>query len=235
MTSKQIIEELKKLGSPSIKNIFLKHGAREPVYGVKVEDLKKVQKKATNDQKLAMELYDSGVMDAMYLAGLMADGSKMSKKDLQAWAEKASSYMISEYTVAWVTSENPDGWEIGLKWIDSPKETVASSGWSTLSSIVQIKPNEELDIPGIKALFKRIEKEIPKAQNRVRFTMNGFVIAAGGAIPELTDLAIATARKIGEVKVEMGGTACKVPFAPDYIEKMKQKGYVGKKRKTVKC
>jgi hypothetical protein len=33
----------------------------------------------------------------------------------------------------------------------------------------------------------------------------------------------------------MGDTACKVPFAPDYIRKVNQRGAIGKKRKTAKC
>jgi hypothetical protein len=65
--------------------------------------------------------------------------------------------------------------------------------------------------------------------------MNGFVIAVGSYVPALTDLAIRTAETIGEVSVDMGGTACKVPFAPDYIEKVRQRGTLGKKRKTAKC
>ena len=41
----QILEELEAYGSETIKNIFLKHGAQEPLFGVKVGDLKKIQKK----------------------------------------------------------------------------------------------------------------------------------------------------------------------------------------------
>jgi hypothetical protein len=33
----------------------------------------------------------------------------------------------------------------------------------------------------------------------------------------------------------MGGTACKVPYAPEYIEKVEKKGTVGKKRKIARC
>jgi len=33
----------------------------------------------------------------------------------------------------------------------------------------------------------------------------------------------------------MGGTACKLPYSPDYIKKVQQRGTIGKKRKTVKC
>jgi hypothetical protein len=33
----------------------------------------------------------------------------------------------------------------------------------------------------------------------------------------------------------MGGTACKIPFAIDYIEKIEKKGMVGNKRKSTRC
>jgi hypothetical protein len=43
------------------------------------------------------------------------------------------------------------------------------------------------------------------------------------------------ASQIGPVSVSMGATACKVPFAPDYIAAAIAKGTVGKKRKSAKC
>lgn len=236
MTSKQVLEEIKKAGSESIKKIHQKHGAKEPFYGVKVEDLKKIQKKIKDDQqKIALELFASGVGDAQYLAGLMADGAKMSKKELQEWAESAEWQMISEYSVAWVASENKDAFDIGLKWIDSAKPNVAAAGWNTISSVMATRQDSELDISVLKKLIGRVEKEINNAPNRVRYCMNGFVIAAGSFVKELTPLATATGKKIGNVEVDMGGTSCKVPFAPDYIKKVIDKGYHGKKKKTVKC
>ena len=45
MTTREVLKELESYSSESIKKVFLKHGAREPFYGVKVEDLKKIQKK----------------------------------------------------------------------------------------------------------------------------------------------------------------------------------------------
>ena len=235
MTAAQVMDELKKKGSESIKKIFLNHGAKEPMFGVKIADLKTIQKKVKKDYQLSMELYNTGNYDAMYLAGLIADESKMSKKDINAWAEKANSGGLCEYTVAWVAAESPYGWELGMQWIESPKEKIASSGWSALAGVISMKPDNELDIATIKKLMKRIEKEIHTAPNRVRYTMNGFVIGVGSYVKELSDLAIETGKKIGDVTVDVGNTACKVPFAPDYINKVKAKGYLGKKRKTVKC
>lgn len=235
MTTEQIMKELEKKGSESIRKIFQNHGNSGPMYGVKVADLKIIQKKVKKDHELAMQLFSTGNYDAMYLAGLIADESRMSKKDIQQWVERSTSKGISEYTVAWVAAESDYGWELGMKWIDSPKENIATAGWNTLSGVIAMKPDNELDMATIKKLLQRIVKEIHAAPNRVRYTMNGFVIGVGGYIKELTKDAIEIAKKIGDVYVDMEGTSCKVPSAADYIKKMEAKGYIGKKKKTVKC
>jgi len=229
------MKELEKKGSESIRKIFKNHGGTGPMYGVKIADLKVIQKKVKKDHELAMGLFATGNYDAMYLAGLIADESKMSKKDIQQWAERSNSKGISEYTVAWVAAESDFGWELGIKWIDSPKENIASAGWNTLSGVIAMKPDNELDIALIKKLLQRIVKEIHSAPNRVRYTMNGFVIGVGAYIKELTKDAIEISKKIGDVYVDMEGTACKVPSAVDYIKKIEARGSIGKKKKTVKC
>ena len=236
MNTKQVLDELKKAGSEQTKKIFKNHGAKEPFYGVKIADLKVIQKKIKeNKQQIAYELFDSGIGDAQYLAGLIADGSKMDKSQLQSWAERADWPMISEYSVAWVASENKNAFDLALKWIESKKENVASTGWCTITSIMATWPDEDLDIPALRNLMQRVNKEIHTAPNRVRYCMNGFVIAAGSFIKDLNKEAIELGKKIGNVTVDMNGTQCKVPFAPEYIKKVMDKGYLGKKKKTVKC
>jgi 3-methyladenine DNA glycosylase AlkD len=235
VTAEEIVQELKPLGRDSYKKVLLNHGIKEPVFGVKVEELKKIQKQIWKDYQLALDLYDTGIYDAMYLAGLIADDARMTKKDLQRWADKANCYALSEYTVSWVAAESNHGRELALKWIDSKKESVASSGWATLSGLVAIKDDSELDLDELVKLLQRVCKTIHTQPNRVRYVMNGFIIAVGSYVPELTELALQTGEEIGTVSVDMRGTACKVPFAPDYIRKVQKRGAIGKKRKTVKC
>jgi len=235
MTVSEIMTELQAKGDEGIKNILLKHGVKEPFFGVKVEYLKTIQKKVKTDYQLAKDLYATGNADAMYLAGLIADDPKMTAADLQAWAEAAVSNNISEYTVPWVAAGNQCGFELALKWIDSPVEHIAASGWRTLGDWVAMKPDNEIDLNAIKALLDRVVKNIHSAQNRVRQTMNGFVIAVGSYIAPLTNDAIAAANKIGPVTVDMNGTACKVPDAVEYIKKAEARGALGKKKKMVKC
>jgi hypothetical protein len=90
MTAKEIVAELKKLGTPQTKKMWMTHGAQEPCLGVTVADMKKIQKRVKMDYQLALDLYDTGIADAMYLAGLIADDAKMTKKDLQEWVKNAA-------------------------------------------------------------------------------------------------------------------------------------------------
>lgn len=231
----QVMAELKKRGSETTRKTMAKHGAPADYYGVKISELKVVLKKIRGDQALALALYDTGNSDAMYLAGLAADGAKMSRKQLDAWAKKATWGMISEYTVPWVAAESPHARDAALAWMDAKKEGVAAAGWNTYSCHLMLRPDEELDLKEISRLLKRVVKEIGGAPNRVRYCMNGFVMAVGGYVKPLLAEAKAAAKAIGVVEVDMGGTACKVPDAAATIAKIEKMGRLGKKRKTAKC
>ena len=235
MTAQEIMQELESYGNESTKTVLMKHGAKEPFFGVKVADLKKILKKTKKNHELSLELYATGNSDAMYLAGLMADEKQITRDQLQQWADQAYWYYLSEYAVPWVAAETDFGFELGLEWTTSDEERIAAAGWATLASYASVRKDETLDVAKYSDLLDQIGNTIHNAPNRVRHVMNGFVIAIGTYIAELTPKAQEIAAKIGKVHVEMGGTACKVPLATDYIQKVIDKDRVGKKRKTARC
>ncbi|MFY0591035.1 DNA alkylation repair protein [Roseivirga sp.] len=235
MTFEEVMTQLAEFGDERTKNTLLKHGAKEPFFGVKVADLKKILKKTKKDHELSLALYNTGNSDAMYLAGLMADEHKITEENLNKWADQAYWYYLSEYAVPWVAAETPFGFDLGLKWIESKEERIAAAGWSTLASYASVNSDDALDINAYSDLLDRAKRDLPNAQNRVKYTINGFVIAIGSYIEALTAKSIETANDIGKVEVLMGGTACKVPLAKDYIKKVVDRGSVGKKRKTARC
>jgi len=235
ITVEETMSELRSMGEENIKKILLKHGVKEPFFGVKVENLKKLQKKIKTNYELAKGLYATGNADAMYLAGLVADDDRMTVADLQQWVKQANSDNICDYTVPWVASQGKYGYQLALEWIDDPEPHVAAAGWSTLSCHVALTPDEMLDIPGLKSLLDRVVAAIHMADSRIGRKMNGFIIAVGSYVALLTGEAMAAAKKIGVVKYTIDGTACKTPDATEYILKVKNKGTIGKKKKEVKC
>ena len=235
MTLAQAMSELAAKGSEATKRTFLRHGAKEPFFGVKIADLKLIHKKLQGEQALALQLYATGNGDAQYLAGMIADGAQMTRAQLQRWADTAAWDMISGTTVSWVASEHPDGFALAVQWIDSPQEHVTRAGWTTLSALAATVPDERLPVKEFSALLDRVARTLAAAPDGARYSMNSFVIACGTYIAPLGDQAIATARKIGRVEIDMGDTACQVPDAESYILKSRRGAPVAPKRKTLRC
>src|SRR5262245_20428312 len=105
MSAKKILQELKSMSSGSYKKMLMtNYGVKEPCFGVKIGDMKTIQKRVTMDYQLALDLYDTNNYDAMYLAGLIADDSRMTPRDLQRWVQKAHSGALAGATVAWVAA-----------------------------------------------------------------------------------------------------------------------------------
>lgn len=236
-TVTSIMADLKKKGSEKTRIMYARHGiVTGRMFGVSIADLKLIAKTIKGQQALACELYETRNFDAMYLAGMVADGAQMTEKQLNGWAEGAAGLqMISEYTVPWVAVENTHARDLAMRWITSKKEHVASSGWCTYSGLVATTADEALDLAEIEDLLSTVVKGIRSAQNRVRYTMNGFVIAVGTYVKPLLKQAKASAQQIGAVSVDMGDTACNVRLASAHIEKIQAAGRVGQKRKTIRC
>ena len=160
----------------------------------------------------------------------------MTREQLNHWALGAAELqMIAEYIVPWVTVENAHARDLAMEWMGSKKELVASAGWSTYSGLLSLRPDDALDLKEVKSLLDKVVKQIHTAPNRVRYTMNTFVICAGSYVIPLGKETRAAANKIGVVTVDMGETACEVPSALAYIGKVEAAGKLGKKKKTIRC
>jgi 3-methyladenine DNA glycosylase AlkD len=213
----------------------MNHGAKEPLFGVKVVDLKKVLIRTKKNHDLLLELFATGNSGAMYLAALIANENQITKDQINQWVGQAYWAYLNEFAVPWVASETDFGFDIGLEWIESDNVNIATAGWATLYWFSAVNEDDNLNLDGYRALLNRIEATIHEQPNRVRNTMNAFVIAIGGYVAPLTDRCLEVAVNVGKVSVEMNGTACKVPFAHGYIMKIVNRGSVGKKRKRARC
>jgi 3-methyladenine DNA glycosylase AlkD len=235
MVFEEIMQKLEELSSEQTKRVYLNHGVKEPYFGVKIGDSKKLVKYIKKDHELALKLFDSGNHDAMYLAGLSVNPKIITKATLQDWAKKAYWYMIAEYTVGQVAAESNYALELAREWMKSEEEMITVCGWSTYANYLSITPDEMLDVAEIRMLLNHVKNEIHKERNRVRYVMNGFVISVGTYVAELNEEAKQVAEHIGKVHVDVGNTACKVPLASDYIKKVESMNRVGMKRKTCIC
>ncbi len=234
MTAQEIVAELEALGNPQTKKMWMNHGAQEPCFGVKIEDMKKILRRVKGNHQLALDLYETGIADAMYFAGLLVDDSKMTEADLEKWLSGAKEGWVADYTVPWVAGSSPHARPISLRWIESTEEKTASAGWGSYSSLMSITEDANLDLDEITSLLKRVENAIGGQPERVRSAMRQFVTFAGCYVLPLHEEALATARAIDKVSIQQKGN-CKVTPVADQISKFVARGAIGRKRKSAKC
>ena len=107
MNYKEVMDFLESKGSEQSRKIYSNHGAPENMYGVKVADMKVVQKKVKINHELANELYASKNADAQYLAGLIADPKAFSKEEFKQWADAATWYIGNRVRISMEFGREP--------------------------------------------------------------------------------------------------------------------------------
>lgn len=207
---------LKGAGSEKIAATYRRHGMRDPVLGVKYGDLGALTKKAGVDGALAKRLWKSGVADARLLATMVADADALAPRTLDAWAKEADCVPLTD-ALACLVAKRGDAMAIAHRWIESPDEWVGRAGWLLVGHAASKKG--AVDDATFAALISRIERGIHGAPNFTRHAMNQSLIGVGARNDALAKTAVAAAKRIGKVEVDLGETACQTPDAASYIEK----------------
>jgi 3-methyladenine DNA glycosylase AlkD len=203
-------------GTVQNRKIYARHGAREPMFGVSYANLEKLRKEIKVDHALAAALWESGNHDARVLATKIADPEKCSADMLSKWL-KSSQDRVVNGALAQLAARNKSALTLASKWIASGNEDQAVVGWTVLAILAEQGAAE--GVTRWKELVDRIEKEIHRSSNWVRYAMNNALIGIGVGCAELTKVALAAAERIGQVEVDHGETGCKTPAARTYILK----------------
>lgn len=217
METAKVLKQLESLGSAQTRKTYGRHGVEGAMYGVSYADLGKLKKTIKVDHELARGLWASGNHDARILAAMVADPAAATPKELESWAKDLRNYALAD-ALAGLASASPHAPKLMAKWLRSSNEWIAASGWNVLARRAASDPS--LTDDELVSALKTIEAEIHQSQNRVRYAMNGALIAIGCRNPRLQKLAVAAAKRIGQVEVDHGDTDCKTPDAAAYIAKV---------------
>ncbi len=214
---KDVMAELESLGSAQTRKTYLRHGATEPLFGVKFGDLRPLQKRHRGDQVLAESLMETGNSDAMTLALRIADPTQVKSRQIDAWL-KPLQYSLLIGMVADLASRTSCAEAKWKKWSKSPQERSLAAGYTLLASwLVHDAANVPDEIVGV--ALDRIESTIHDVPNQARHAMNQALISIGIYLPAYHDRAMSVAKAIGKVSVDHGETSCKTPDAAAYIER----------------
>jgi 3-methyladenine DNA glycosylase AlkD len=220
MNYNDVMNTLESMGTAQNRKIYARHGANENMFGVSFANLKTLKKKIKINHPLAVQLWESGNVDAMSLATMIADPEKVDEATAEAWLKGLDYYLLVDLLVGSVVSKTPYSKKKMEEWTQSDDEWIGQGGWHLLSHMAM--KDESLTDDYLLSYIDLIEERIHSAKNRPLHSMNGALISIGIRNDNLEKRAVEAAERIGKVVVDHGQTSCKTPDAVAYIEKTKK-------------
>ena len=193
MNLKETLKELEALSNEATKKHYLKSGAKNEMYGVKLGDLKKVAKKIKSNHDLAMKLWATENIDARLLAVLILNPKNLNLTQLDVFVRSVNFVRVADWVNSYVVKEHPEKEQLREKWMNSKDPMAARAGWNLTSSKIA-KGAEGLDL---KALLDRLDREMASAPEEAQWTMNFALGHIGIHFPEHRKRALAIGEKLG--------------------------------------
>ena len=214
MTVKKLLAQLEALGDEARRAHNAKSGAPDNQFGVKLGDIRAIAKKIKADHELALELWDTGNVEAQLLATLILEPKSLSTDELDTLTRSTTCAQVAEWLNAYVVAQHPEKESLREKWMKAKDRWAARAGWHLTASRV----NKDADGLDLVALLDRIEKEMPKAAPEVQWTMNNTLIAIGIEHAAHRRRVIAIGEKIGLYRDWPVSKGCTPPYVPVAVE-----------------
>jgi len=220
MAVNEVLTKLEALGSEKMRQHNKKFGAGDNQFGVKMGDIRALSQKIKSDHELALALWDTGNIEARFLATLVIDPKRLSAADVEKMVRSEPFTQVIEWLYSNVIKEHADREQLRLQWMRSDDVMCARLGWSLTSGRIVRSP-EGLNIP---ALLNRIESEMPTAPPEVQWTMNTALAQIGINMPAYRARALDIGERLGIYRDYPVSKGCTSPFAPIWINEMVKRG-----------
>ena len=219
MTYDETMAALEAAGTEQTRKTYLRHGASEPLFGVKFGDLRPLGRKIGTDHALAEQLWASGNADARLLACMVADPRAVTEDELDAWLEDIDNYFLVDIFVAEIASKTPGRVARAERWIASDRDRTAQAGWDLMNYVAL--SDEDVADDFFEAQLALIADRIEGYGNWTRRSASNTITGIGLRNDELEAAARKTAAEMGHVEFDPGQTSCVMPDPIEYLEKTK--------------
>ena len=216
MTLNETLKQLKALGNEKMRAHNTKNGAGDSQFGVSLGDIRALAKKIRTDHPLALSLWETGNVDAQFLATLLIQPKKLSAKEMDWMVRSVTFVRVADWLNAYVVRQHPDKEALRRDWMAADDRWAARAGWDLTAERVAKSP-DGLDLP---ALMARIASEMADADPEVQWTMNNTLAAMGIHFPKHRKRAIAIGETLGIYRDYPVSKGCTSPFAPIWIKTM---------------
>jgi 3-methyladenine DNA glycosylase AlkD len=137
MDKDEVLAWLARRGTRRHVQAMARYGIRtaDRVLGVPMETLLKLARQLGKDHALAAGLWGSGVYEARLLATLVDDPSRVTRRQMNAWAAAFDNWAVCDTACFHLFDRTPFAWEVARRWAASPREFVRRGGFALMASL----------------------------------------------------------------------------------------------------
>src|SRR5512134_1837434 len=131
MTLSETLKQLKALGTAKMRAQNAKSGAGDNQFGVSLGDIRVLAKKIRTNHELALSLWETGNVDAQFLATLLIQPKKLSAEEMDRMVRSVTFVRVADWLNAYVVRQHPDKEALRRDWMAAADRWAARAGWDS--------------------------------------------------------------------------------------------------------
>jgi hypothetical protein len=228
-----IWRQLEALGSDSVRRSNTKAGVGPNQFGVMMGKLRalaaQLQADPASAHPLALRLWETGNADAMVLAAMLLNPTRLDESQLEAMVRPLTYTRLLDELVHNVVAPSPHAATLRRRWMASPQEYLGRAGWQlaiaaitdpktvkaarrSADGLPTLDPDLDLD-----HLLERIEAEVIPAPLHKQESITHCLVMIATHYDTYTQRCIALGEKLGRYDTRPVPKGCTAWYAPEWI------------------
>jgi 3-methyladenine DNA glycosylase AlkD len=152
MTLKETLKQLEALGTAKVRAQNARSGAGDDQFGVSLGDIRVLAKRIRTNHQLALSLWDTGNVDAQFLATLLVQPKNLSADEMNRMVRTVTFVRVADWLNAYVVRQHPDKETLRQAWMATDDRWAARAGWDLTAERVAKSP-DGLALPALSWRF----------------------------------------------------------------------------------
>ncbi|MDZ7313116.1 MAG: DNA alkylation repair protein [candidate division KSB1 bacterium] len=194
----EVLKKLKAKAKPDHLEGMARYGmAVEKRLGVAVPEMRKIAKETGKDHRLALELWQTGIAEAMMVASMVDVPEEVTEEQMEEWVQDFNSWDVCDQVCMNLFKKTPLAWKKIQEWSKRDEEFVKRAAFALIACLAWHK-KETPDEKFIK-LIPVIKQGVTDERNYVKKAVSWALRNIGKRNPKLNKVALEAAKEMQKI------------------------------------
>ena len=195
MECEEVLVKLKSMANPDNVQGMARFGINpHNTLGIGIPALRKMAKAAGRNQRLSLDLWESGIHEARVLAAFVGDPGQVTQEQMECWVKDFDSWDVRDQVCMTLLDRTPHAYRKAIEWSQGEEEFVKRAGFALMASLTC--HDKKADDSNFLSFFPLIKRGSLDERNFVKKAVNWALRTLGKRNARLHSLAIQCAEQI---------------------------------------